>query len=75
MYSSRLSQKFDETQRFDLTGQEEIDFLFARAGKSTDDEEFAERLPSILVARKVGRRRWQNRISAAKHYARNKDAK
>ncbi|KAK7017111.1 hypothetical protein VNI00_018680 [Paramarasmius palmivorus] len=75
MYSSRLSQKLNETQRFDLTGQAEINFLLARAGKHSEDEEFQERLPRILAARKVGRRRWQNRISAAKHYAQNKESK
>ncbi|KAK7028212.1 hypothetical protein VNI00_014902 [Paramarasmius palmivorus] len=75
MYSSRLSQKLDETQRFDLTGQAEVDFLLARAGKHSGDKEFQEKLPRILAARKVGRRRWQNRISTAKHYAQNKESK
>ncbi|KAK7049200.1 hypothetical protein VNI00_005801 [Paramarasmius palmivorus] len=75
MYSSPLSRELDNTHRFDLTGQAEINFLLARAGKTARDQEFMQSLKSLLEAQKVGRRRWQNRLSAARHYSKNKETK
>ncbi|KAK7028196.1 hypothetical protein VNI00_014886 [Paramarasmius palmivorus] len=34
-----------------------------------------ERIESLQRARKIGRKRWQNRLSAARHYSRNQDSK
>ncbi|KAK7016422.1 hypothetical protein VNI00_018904 [Paramarasmius palmivorus] len=52
MFSSALSRQFDEQHRFDLTGQDEINFLLKRAGKTIGDNDAMPNLESLRQARK-----------------------
>ncbi|KAK7034000.1 hypothetical protein VNI00_012430 [Paramarasmius palmivorus] len=64
-----MSNKILKDLRYDLTGQEEMDFLHDQG--HSDHYIFN----TLLPLRMKGRRRWKNRIYAKESYERNKAAK
>ncbi|KAK7047112.1 hypothetical protein VNI00_006777 [Paramarasmius palmivorus] len=61
-----MSLAFYQEQRYDLKGQDEVEFL--RTLGHTDKEIFE----TLIPIRKKGRRRWCNRTSAKKSYERSR---
>ncbi|KAK7047777.1 hypothetical protein VNI00_006105 [Paramarasmius palmivorus] len=64
-----MSLAFYKEQRYDLQGQEEINFL---RSQGHEDSYITQ---TLIPLRKKGRRRWQNRISAKKSYERHREIK
>ncbi|KAK7021879.1 hypothetical protein VNI00_017168, partial [Paramarasmius palmivorus] len=64
-----MSNKFMKDLRYDLTGQEEINFLHNQG------HSYQYIFNTLLPLHKKGRRRWKNRIHAKESYERNKASK